>query len=1676
MADCEYQIGGEGKFYSESEFKKLLSEGYLDKVMMEKSLTIKGIKPNEAIASSFQLPSAIQPIVPTTEAKTEEVVTPTGDKNNYKIAQDVTAEVSKENPDASVLLTPKGEDLSLTAVYVGKENRGKGIGTKVLESVKKQADKLGKKIVLDATTELDEETDLGRLESFYQKNGFTKVGENKFEYNPITETKTEEVVTPVAEVKSENELPTSELDKIPKGKTFQEDLAPEYYKELKEDISKNGIKQPIKLEYYVKDNALRIKDGHHRFKIAKELGITNIPVEVNVVWNKKINEVDSNKDIEGQPTYNPPSALDVDFYKQRMYSPGTIKLSEIGYSTTPNETVTKTEKNVTEPADEVERLRAEEQKELLEAIPNIEFLQERNMHRGYMTAEDVANYERIYNKYDKLITPLLKQTTAEAKEEVSDDRVAEEFAKSTNGNIDYAKKSISDVEKYNNGEVSPREYLESRGYSEENFFEVGADRDVKDFLDLTEEEFKEVADRTAGYQNNKINEAKQKVQAETVTKTEPTAETAPETKQPTKEAVAAKNLADFLRRGKSEKGTAMASPIPGFNQIWDATIETVAKAIEVGGVTAGNFRQSINDGMKALRNTDAYKAITDPKERAKISSQYRKALVDLVPQHFNFNADNLRAAEFDTFNEELEAAKGKDLDPKAFNALKARAKKFVNDNLPVDNYRKTEVKSYVAKNFDKAKNVADIQKNLEAVNALLEGKEAKIAEKSKEQLIKDITDKIKANSKKVIRRDRRTRRKQGKITIPAQQELNQVIQDLKDQGMFNNLESLTTEELSDLNNSLDNIIKTGRAEQKQLTALEQAKIKADKAMILRSLTSSPDDILNGEEEINERLDQTDGHVIVDDKLMSHSDFKDYVKKNPDADLENVEFYYSKDASKVREKLEKDTTIRQRIRNTTLWTVSDLETHLAKLGAKAKGLKTWIEGNIAKPIREGRRKSIETVWRETRSYKKKTREIFGNETTMFKALTAPTSVKAKNSEESLSAGQVVHLFNILNNTDPNKREADAKRLMKKNYISAEDVFNFMEDPENKQLLDYANYLSEQYNGPLRTLFGPTIENLHNIDLGSDYYYPQPASKSEAENITDSNNNISLSVTAPNMRHREDNPTSGFELIDAHQMYLSYIDSMSHAKEFIPVVKAINTLISDVNRPYIMEKFGSASDYSDFIQTLKNTVTNESLYAPGALTAFNNAISLSLLWFRIQSVPQQMSSMIHYYHAGIKDGVYPHDVLRAVPTNKKELEFVKDFYADNPYLYNRLGGANIDPEMKKLKEQIDSNANKLVKGTLNFVQFAGLFPIKFGDATAAASIGGGMSFALAQYKQAFKETGDADYAKEQAMQRWYEETERTGQVSVAREIMSTKSFDNVVRLFIPFSSAQQGVVKKIYKAYLNTKDWKNLDPKEKAQTVSDLIYFSVAAPLPFLMSGAIGYALVSMLSDDDEDEKEMTRLLYDLGTDAAQSHFTALGLPGLLLNTATNIARDKSHFNESPAYSRKEDIGIQLVKMLSANKTWDDLTSAERKDFIKNYKGERFGSFENTYNESSMWDKTTRKDIDEALESIGVLNLSKLYNRLDNLGKDKDIAAFALGVDRTRTEMNKKLDPYFNKAVESGKKDALFEFAARTWRDATGEDVDTKYIPEGAEKPKKSRKSSSDPFKFKKSGPSPFKKKF
>lgn len=83
---------------------------------------------------------------------------------------------------------------------------------------------------------------------------------------------------------------------------------------------------------------------------------------------------------------------------------------------------------VVAPANEVERLRAEEQKELLAAIPNIEqYKVDGVVDRNKITnEEELAKFDEIYNKYDKLITPLLETSQATKPAGVVEEQKVEE--------------------------------------------------------------------------------------------------------------------------------------------------------------------------------------------------------------------------------------------------------------------------------------------------------------------------------------------------------------------------------------------------------------------------------------------------------------------------------------------------------------------------------------------------------------------------------------------------------------------------------------------------------------------------------------------------------------------------------------------------------------------------------------------------------------------------------------------------------------------------------------------------------------------------------------------------------------------------------------------------------------------------------------------------------------------------------------------------------------------------------------------------------------------------------------------------------------------------------------------------------------------------------------------------
>ena len=95
------------------------------------------------------------------------------------------------------------------------------------------------------------------------------------------------------------------------------------------------------------------------------------------------------------------------------------------------------------PEQEVERLRAEEQQELASAIPNIdEYKTEGVVDRNKITnEEDLKKFDEIYNKYDKLITPLLeapKETQANTRRVVEPTKKQEGADYGSGGMVKFA--------------------------------------------------------------------------------------------------------------------------------------------------------------------------------------------------------------------------------------------------------------------------------------------------------------------------------------------------------------------------------------------------------------------------------------------------------------------------------------------------------------------------------------------------------------------------------------------------------------------------------------------------------------------------------------------------------------------------------------------------------------------------------------------------------------------------------------------------------------------------------------------------------------------------------------------------------------------------------------------------------------------------------------------------------------------------------------------------------------------------------------------------------------------------------------------------------------------------------------------------------------------------------------
>jgi ParB-like chromosome segregation protein Spo0J len=78
-------------------------------------------------------------------------------------------------------------------------------------------------------------------------------------------------------------VPTSEVDKYKeydRRAVQHPGRDTDTINKLKEDISKNGITEPLILKYGVEDGKAHLWEGNHRLAAAKELGLKEVPVRV----------------------------------------------------------------------------------------------------------------------------------------------------------------------------------------------------------------------------------------------------------------------------------------------------------------------------------------------------------------------------------------------------------------------------------------------------------------------------------------------------------------------------------------------------------------------------------------------------------------------------------------------------------------------------------------------------------------------------------------------------------------------------------------------------------------------------------------------------------------------------------------------------------------------------------------------------------------------------------------------------------------------------------------------------------------------------------------------------------------------------------------------------------------------------------------------------------------------------------------------------------------------------------------------------------------------------------------------------------------------------------------------------------------------------------------------------
>jgi hypothetical protein len=356
----------------------------------------------------------------------------------------------------------------------------------------------------------------------------------------------------------------------------------------------------------------------------------------------------------------------------------------------------------------------------------------------------------------------------------------------------------------------------------------------------------------------------------------------------------AKDFANKIRAGKLG-GEGLKSSIPGFDAVWNTSLEAAAKVVEAAGMSAETVQKAIDAGFKVVKNSDWYKGLNRA-QKQQAAADYNAGMNNLFDEGKMTSAEKAAAKEF---GKKVAESTGTAKDEKTIQMTESEAlRKQLRDKEKAGketriwmNKMRNQILDYAKKNLPKgeytnaefnkitaALKAKDLEAALDRIDAIIAKKnestakrDAKTAERNRKATIKEIRDK--AKSKRTIL-SRQGNKWVGKTTVEAQKEYFKFINNIN----MDELDGKTQEELDEINDIIDGIVSEGKADYKRLKALDDNAKRERAAALIQGLAKGQGTTLNSVDEIMDFFDKG-GKVVVDGKLYDKGSFTQLINKD-----------------------------------------------------------------------------------------------------------------------------------------------------------------------------------------------------------------------------------------------------------------------------------------------------------------------------------------------------------------------------------------------------------------------------------------------------------------------------------------------------------------------------------------------------------------------------------------------------------------------------------------------------------------------------------------------------------------------------------------------------------------------------------------------------------------------------